>query len=484
MFNKLKKIFAKKSRPTENKKTQTAPRIAVVGAGLAGLTAAWRLHQKGHDVQVYEARPRVGGRVHTVLIKNLTGGYSLAELGGQNMYDGGDALSIQALAKDLGVELSADTSDFSRLFVDGKKVYDPHLLLQQCHFTRQTIAQKLASLKDSARHMGDVLDAFFEGNSILKRLFTFQLAGYEGSAPERLALHHNLETFIHMLLGGLSAAAQVENNLKIKRLMARDGNAHIPLALEKKLQGRLHLNKILQSVISVDEKIELTFSDGEKVLYDKVILAIPCPVYKAIDFDPHVLPPDVLSALLKVQYGSNGKIMMPAHHQNRCYGAVITDEMVAFDNVDGEILTLYFTEKSAETLNQKAKTSVKKAITSLNAGFHYNGASLALSTLEPVVPQESNFSQYEGPVVKSWAEDPFSRGSYANYGVALSGSKGGLQAQKTTYRGVPVRSLFAPVHDRLFFAGEHTTMLDEIGTMEAAVESGNNVAKQINALIG
>ena len=42
-------------------------RIAVVGSGISGLTAAWLLSRK-HDVELFEARPRLGGHTHTVRV--------------------------------------------------------------------------------------------------------------------------------------------------------------------------------------------------------------------------------------------------------------------------------------------------------------------------------------------------------------------------------------------------------------------------------
>jgi oxygen-dependent protoporphyrinogen oxidase len=41
------------------------PRVIVVGAGISGLTAAWRLQQLGHDVRVLESADHVGGKIAT-----------------------------------------------------------------------------------------------------------------------------------------------------------------------------------------------------------------------------------------------------------------------------------------------------------------------------------------------------------------------------------------------------------------------------------
>ena len=45
-------------------------RVVVVGAGFAGLAAADALAARGVDVTVFEARDRVGGRVHSRRLAN------------------------------------------------------------------------------------------------------------------------------------------------------------------------------------------------------------------------------------------------------------------------------------------------------------------------------------------------------------------------------------------------------------------------------
>ncbi|WP_083865478.1 flavin monoamine oxidase family protein [Nocardia brevicatena] len=91
--------------------------VAVVGAGLAGLTAARRLQESGYSVVVFEARDRVGGRTWT----RTTGSGVAVDVGGQWVGPGQDR--ILALAEELGVDTFPTYSEgTTRYLIDGDPV--------------------------------------------------------------------------------------------------------------------------------------------------------------------------------------------------------------------------------------------------------------------------------------------------------------------------------------------------------------------------
>ena len=72
-------------------------RIAIVGAGIAGLTAAYRLHRLGHAVTVFERSAQPGGAVRSI----RENGY-LIEAGPNSLQYG--APELKALVQELGLE--------------------------------------------------------------------------------------------------------------------------------------------------------------------------------------------------------------------------------------------------------------------------------------------------------------------------------------------------------------------------------------------
>lgn len=94
----------------------TGRKVAVVGAGPAGLSCAHRLAMMGHDVTVFDAKPKAGGlNEYGIASYKTTGGYAQDEVDWLLKIGG---ISIET-GKSLGADLSLDTlkSDHDAVFL-------------------------------------------------------------------------------------------------------------------------------------------------------------------------------------------------------------------------------------------------------------------------------------------------------------------------------------------------------------------------------
>ena len=86
--------------------------VAVVGAGCAGLAAAWHLNRCGVEVRLFEAESWVGGHANTVVVDNI------AVDTGFMVYNSLNYPHLVSLFRELGIEGQPTTMGFS-VSIDG-----------------------------------------------------------------------------------------------------------------------------------------------------------------------------------------------------------------------------------------------------------------------------------------------------------------------------------------------------------------------------
>lgn len=443
-------------------------KVVVVGAGIAGLTIAYRLMQNGIDVALYEAKKRVGGRILSAKIGDAT-----AELGGQNISDGGSAENLHRLIDFFQLDVSRIRVGLDIYYYADGNFYAGQELLDNLQLDKEHLKIRLQKLARQCTNMQQVLDLLVGEDSHLNKMLSARLAGYEGAIPKKLSTIF-IETLYHMLLGGIAAAHEgphgEQGSIELESISG--GNSLLPEKLSEQLGERLHLNMPLRAISKRERGYQLTFDNFEKpIVADILVLAIPCTVYEDLVFEGNPIPEERLRAIKNVLYGSNSKIIAPfATKEKRV--SFINDHMGAFFNAECDLMTFYYTAASSYF---SQKTLLETFATGLGMVEKGLKQTYALKT-SPTYASDLPLIPYNGPVGYSWPTDPFIKGSYSTIG---SGQEKLLLATESA-EGEQVKSLFAPIDQSLYFVGEHTSILfNAPGTMEAACESGERMARLI-----
>lgn len=474
--------------------TVSAKRIAIVGAGLAGLTAATDLQQalaknkelsKKHSIVVFEAKDRPGGRVFTVFLNDKT-----AELGGQNFEDGGDFPTIKRLAKQFSLKIQKQTNpDAEKFFYDEvtgtRYSYDKDFAPVFPLLKPTELKETLARLAQQSANLAQVIDAFFATYDdqmkekkplwdVIKRSVFESMHEYEGGSPQVLSPRYAHGSLLSLLGRFLrDPSGKQKGSVGYSYSSIPGGNSKLVLAMTKKLGNRVKLRSPVREISRDENGFRLKIGDHVETdeTADIVLLAVPAKVLSKIKFSSQALESERLAKIATIQYASHAKILFPDPQASRKRRTFNSDNLLIWTARAEPWFTLFLSgSRGIMSTPEDYVAALKRASLITDKAIDVRDEINA-----PTEPSQI-FSKHNGAVVKSWPVDPDIGGSYSFYSADLREEL----EQSISHDGETVLPLFVPTANGLYFAGEHTTTQQDIrGTMEAAAESGAKAARMI-----
>lgn len=415
--------------------------VVILGAGFAGLAAAYALHKKGIKVTVLEARNRIGGRVHSY---KIPGEELVVELGAE--WVGNSHTRIKELCQEFGLELQNNQ-------------FESHLL-----YKGQYAPKGQWGYSDDWNKKWKLILEKYEGISLSqkKKLDSYDWWRYlvnNGCNGRDLDLRELLDSTdfgesIRHVSAYAALAEYAESSEKNEMdLKIKGGNG---MLAQKLAEAIGHENILLQHFVSkVDQKgsmARISCKNGAVFTADKVICTLPTFSVNNIEWLP-ALPEEKINAIRSLQYARINK--HPVLFSERFW----PDD---FDMVT-DLPAHYFYNATKNQPGSKgvliSYTIGDKAavIADQDDAFHSSVIAQALQPAFGDVRQKmmSHTNYY-------WGNDEFSKGAYALY-------KPGQW-----FSIMPV--LKKPFRDT-HFAGEH--LADWQGFMEGAINTGEEAAKAI-----
>lgn len=447
--------------------------VLIFGAGIAGLTAAYRLQQAGVRARVFDAANRTGGRMLSLRDHFADG--QVAELGGE-LIDTGHK-SIRALAGELGIALDDFAEDDPSVdrdvwFVEGARRSEREVV-EAFRPLAARIERDLATLQGD----GDVTYSSHNGGN---RFDFTTLAKYLDEAgvtdwfrkllDVAYTAEYGLETNQQSSLNLLFMIDPEPEPFRIfgesdERFHVRGGNDAITRALAERLERPVETGAALEAVRpGADGRLVCTLrrrGASQEIAAGHVVLAMPFTMLRSVQIGVE-LPSVKRRAIDLLGYGTNAKLMVGFSERvwrtrHRSNGSVVTD--------------LRF-QSSWEASRLQPGTS--GILTNFTGGAHGvelgNGtpahqAALFVADLERIFPGVSGHREDMKEARFHWPSYPFTKGSYACY----------LAGQWTAFRGVERERV-----GNLHFAGEHCS-LDAQGFMEGGCETGEAAAREVLA---
>ena len=303
----------------------TNARVAIIGGGIAGLSAALTLQDQGVYADVYESSGRIGGRMHSDWTEFGTGFWDngqQAELCGE-LIDSGHK-TIQALANrfklpmvDLLRAQPTGTQDTNWIFGANYTTAQAAADFKPVNaiLTKQINAAGYPTTYNSSTPTGQMLDqmsvhdwiATYVPGGLGSKLGTLLNSAYNeeygAETTEQSSL--NLVYLIGYQAGGFNVLGQSDERFHIV-----GGNSNLPIAIANSLpSGSIHLGYRMSAIgLNSDGSIKVTFSNGTSITADEVILCMSFSVLRTLDYARAGFDQLKQTAITQIGSGHNAKL--------------------------------------------------------------------------------------------------------------------------------------------------------------------------------
>ncbi|MEO6329131.1 MAG: flavin monoamine oxidase family protein [Ginsengibacter sp.] len=469
-------------------------KVIILGAGLAGMSAAYELGKLGYTCIIFEARTRAGGRcwsirkgaLHTETeqpLQTATFNEGLYFNAGPSRIPHHHELTLH-YCRELGVpiEVYNNVNEAAYYFSEGKgSLSNKKIRVREVHndvrgYTSELLAKAIdqdkidiALTKEDAQKVVEYLRA--EGGLDIDKLYkASDRRGYledpgAGEKFGKIADPHKLSDIIEsgLLSPDFYNVSEYVYELQSTLFQATGGMDSIAKAFEKKLTGVIRFGCEVTSIQNGTSDVKITYKDkaGERIIEgDFCICTIPLPVLSNIQ---HNFSSDASRAIDYIPYINTGKTGLQFNRRfweedEQIYGGIT--------HTNSDLTQIFY--PSNDYLSNKGILigyynfgEVAKRVGEMSYGQREK---LALEKGRLIHPQYDK--EFQSSFSVSWQHTPYSLGGWALYTK---------ETRQTLYK-----ALIKP-DKNVYFAGEHMTYLN--AWMAGAFESARKTVTDIHARV-
>lgn len=388
-------------------------RVAIVGGGIAGLSALHHLVRAGIDAHLYEARPRMGGRMHT----RRDDGRPTFERGGQLVNT--DHADMHALLKAFGIGLVDRKASSHRTIIlaDGAEVPQTRLAAALRPIAAQIDADATLLDRNYAKHAPgfdrvSIADYLERHAGLIREQWVRLLLestsrteyGVEPDQASALELLFNLPTVNGERVEVLGGSDE--------RFVIDGGSDTLTTAIAAAHANRIQQRKEVIRIERAGTGLRLRFLDLTTAEADRVIVAVPAGIARRIKYAVP-LAPDWRAFLPVMQLGRNEKrqvrtLSRPWEPTLGSGGelwrtdpagpALGWDGGVAFRGERGQVWCNFL---------GGAQVGADPDVRALLAACEPAAPDLTAAVPQPLTPADRDYT--------SWSTDPLTRGAYSNF---------------------------------------------------------------------